>query len=272
MRTSAVYAWGMLGFHPDGLMMSWCLSRAINTRDSTDTVTDTHCMNGTRRHSSDPNTQWSINVYMTVKGRQKTHTRMSENDRLQMKIPVTLTFSLRRAMMQMRPMFPSSPSTMVRVYHTTTHPVRIGDIGHWSYCLRTARSERSWVLLSSHSCTDSWLVLSSSHGEERAEVELLRGRAVADGEDLLTLPFKDISPGLQCRQPPGSNCPSLALWKQRGRQKCLDLQNVFVNVCMRHFVYIPTSFSMCFISPVQALQTDSISWLNLEHLFRKFKL
>ncbi|TNN56151.1 hypothetical protein EYF80_033616 [Liparis tanakae] len=35
---------------------------AMNTRDSTDTVTDAHWMNGTSRHSSDPNTQWSISV------------------------------------------------------------------------------------------------------------------------------------------------------------------------------------------------------------------
>lgn len=102
----------------------------MNTSDSTDTVTDIHWMNGTSRHNSDPNTQWSISVYMTVKGRQKTHTRMSENDRLQMKMLVTLTFSLRRAMMQMRPMFPSSPSNIVMLYHTTRNPVRTGDIWH----------------------------------------------------------------------------------------------------------------------------------------------
>lgn len=126
----------------------------MNTSDSADTVTHTHWMNGTSRHNNDPNTQWSISVYMTVKGRQKKHTRMSENDRLQMKMLVTLTFSLRRAMMQMRLVFPTSPSTMVMLYQTTRHAVRTADIGHDS-CPRTARSERSWVLFSNHSCTDS---------------------------------------------------------------------------------------------------------------------
>lgn len=147
---------------------------------------------------------------MTVKGRQKTHTRMSENDRLQMKILVTLTFSLRRVMMQMRPMFPTSPSTIVRLYHTTKHPVRTEDIWHCSSCARTKRFERSWVSFSGHSCRGSWLGFSSSPGKERGEEESLKGRdrAVVNGEEWLVLPLKDISPGLQSHQPPGANCPS----------------------------------------------------------------
>ncbi|TNN56150.1 hypothetical protein EYF80_033615 [Liparis tanakae] len=70
---------------------------------------------------------------------------MSEKDRLQMKMPVTLTFSLRRAMMQMRPMFPTSPSAIVMLYHITMHAVRTEDMGHCSSCPRTARSGRSRV-------------------------------------------------------------------------------------------------------------------------------
>ena len=182
----------------------------MNTRDSTETVTDTHWMNGTSRHNSDPNTQWSINVYMTVKGRQKTHTKMSENDRLQMKMPVTLIFSLRRVMIQIRPMFPKSPRTMVTLYHTTRHPVRTEDIWHCSSRPRTKRFERRWVSFPGHSCTKSRLVRPSSNCRECGEVELFKGRerAVIDGKVWLVLSLRDISPGLQYHQPPGSNCPS----------------------------------------------------------------
>lgn len=191
-------------------MISWCLSKAINTRDSTDTLTETHWMNGTRRHNSEPNTQWSMIVYMTVKGRQKTHTRMSENDRLQMKMLVTLTFSLRRAMMQMRPMLPTNPSTIVTLYQATRHAVRTGDMWHCSSCSRMAKSERSWVSFPGQSCTDPWLARSFSQAEDCGGVELLKikGKGDADKEDWVVLPLKDISPRLKCHQHHGSNCPS----------------------------------------------------------------
>lgn len=111
---------------------------------------------------------------------------------------VTLTFSLRRVMMPMRPMFPTSPRTIVMLYHTTRNPVMTGDIWHCSSCPRTKSADS----LPGCCCTDPWPV------RECVELELFkdRDRAVADWFVLVS-PLKDISPGLQCQQPPGSNSP-----------------------------------------------------------------
>ncbi len=94
-------------------------------------------------HRASPSTQRSISVYMTVTGRQTTHMRMSEHDRLAIRMLVTLRNSCCRAMMNTRPALPSNPIAMTALYATIKKVAPPTEGGHWEVF---AQSEASQTL------------------------------------------------------------------------------------------------------------------------------
>lgn len=82
-------------------------------------------------HRASPSTQRSIRVYMTVTGRHTTHMRMSEHDRLAIRMLVTLRNSCCRAMMNTSPALPSNPTAMTVLYATIKKVAPPTEGGHW---------------------------------------------------------------------------------------------------------------------------------------------
>lgn len=93
-------------------------------------------------HRASPSTQRSIRVYMTVTGRHTTHIRMSEHDRLAIRMLVTLRSSCCRAMMNTRPALPSNPIAMIVLYATIQKVAPPTEGGHLEV---SAQSEASQI-------------------------------------------------------------------------------------------------------------------------------
>lgn len=99
-------------------------------------------------HRASPSTQRSISVYMTVTGRHTTHMRMSEHDRLAIRMLVTLRSSCCRAMMNTRPAFPSNPIAMIALYATIQKVAPPMEGGHWDVSAQSEPSHMPRKLLS----------------------------------------------------------------------------------------------------------------------------